>query len=713
MKYTTLSIVATVLIFGILTAAQTPALPAQQQTAQTAAAAAPKSGIEGTVVRSGSGQPLKGVQITVQRTDTTAAAGRGGRGAQPNAAAGLGALGDLLGTIVASATGASTSVSTDASGHFAVTGLAAGQYRITADREGLIRQEFGRRTTSGRGTSVSIAAGQTFSANFQMDPAAVITGKVRDNSGEPVFRATVQAYTYRYSNGDRSLNQVATTQTDDLGQYRLFPITPGDYFLSVTSRSESTAASRADASAPAARGGGLGNIQSLLGNIGGGQQNALADALSSPGGAAPFFYPGTSDPDAAAPIHVTSSAEIRGIDLNLRPIPTVTVSGHVAAPFALGQQTPAAAGRGGNANAAAGILGLLGGAGGGQNAQVSISRIGSARAGLASLLGGLSQIRIGADGAFQIPNVAPGPYYLNASASDNGQRYTGRVRIDVGTTDITNATIEVRSGIEVQGRITVDNPPANFKLSQLRVNLVEAGNAGGNLASTIGNLLQGGGGARAAGGRGGNGAAAAGGGAAAAGRGGAAAGGTGGAAGGTAAAGNRGGANAAPPQVSDDGMFTLQNVNTAIEYRVTISNASGSYLVDGHMGGTDVLSAPFTVEQGANLQLRIGFTTGRVTGTVVEAGKPFAGAQVVLVPDAPRRSRNDMFFTSTSDANGAFNFANVPVGTYRMFAWEDVPTGAYQYPEFLKPYESQGIPVRVEQGTSGGGELKLIPATTD
>ncbi len=148
-----------------------------------------------------------------------------------------------------------------------------------------------------------------------------------------------------------------------------------------------------------------------------------------------------------------------------------------------------------------------------------------------------------------------------------------------------------------------------------------------------------------------------------------------------------------------------------MEYRVTVSNASGGYLLDGRIGSNDALGSTFTVDQGAGLQLRIGFSSGRVSGTVIDAGKPFAGAQVVLVPDAPRRGRNDLYFSMTSDANGAFYFASVPAGSFRMFAWEDVPSGAYQYAEFLRPFEAVGVPVRVEQDGSSGAELKLIPVT--
>jgi hypothetical protein len=359
---------------------------------------------------------------------------------------------------------------TDSAGHFEITGLDAGQYQISADREGLVRQEYGRRTAGGRGTSISVTSGQRFMANFQMDAAGVIAGRVRDSSGEPIFRATVQAYTYQYSNGDRTLAQVASSQTDDLGQYRLFPLVPGDYFLSVTTQPEATGPSQVDASAASsagARGGQLLAGAAQLGAL----QNSILQNLTQQASSAPTFYPGTIDPDAASAIHVAVSAEVRDINLNLRPIPGVTISGHLVAPFSLAQnanraQQPnaAAGGRGANIGGAAGILNLLAGAAA-QNAQVSLTRIGGARAGLAALFGRLNQVRVGADGAFEIRNVAPGSYFLNATASDNGQRYTGRIRLDVSSSDITTAAVEVHPGIEVRGQITLVNPPAQFKMS--------------------------------------------------------------------------------------------------------------------------------------------------------------------------------------------------------------------------------------------------------
>jgi len=77
----------------VLIAQNAPPAPSQQGQP----VAPPKASIEGTVTRSGSGLPLKGVQITIQRADTAAVGGRAGNRGQAGAsAAGLGALGDLI-----------------------------------------------------------------------------------------------------------------------------------------------------------------------------------------------------------------------------------------------------------------------------------------------------------------------------------------------------------------------------------------------------------------------------------------------------------------------------------------------------------------------------------------------------------------------------------------------------------------------------------------
>src|SRR5262249_5871262 len=167
----------------------------------------PKGAITGVVTKAGSSLPLKGAQVAVRRVDA------GGK------------------------TSETVSAKTDVSGGFVAAGLDPGQYRITVERDGYIRQEYGQRSLTGPGTSVSVSAGQRLPLEFHLTPAGVISGRILDETGEPLYRAAVQAYTYQYRDGKRSLSSVASGLTNDLGEYRLFWLSPGEYFVSVTDQS--------------------------------------------------------------------------------------------------------------------------------------------------------------------------------------------------------------------------------------------------------------------------------------------------------------------------------------------------------------------------------------------------------------------------------------------------------------------------------------------
>jgi len=73
---------------------------------------------------------------------------------------------------------------------------------------------------------------------------------------------------------------------------------------------------------------------------------------------------------------------------------------------------------------------------------------------------------------------------------------------------------------------------------------------------------------------------------------------------------------------------------------------------------------------------------------------------VKLIPDPPRR-QNLMLYQTVNvprDGNGTFNFTGIAPGTYKLFAWESLPTGAEQNAEFISKYESRGVSVTVSPG---------------
>jgi protocatechuate 3,4-dioxygenase beta subunit len=620
---------------------------------------AARATIEGTVSRSDNGQPLKGAHVTLQSS---------GRGQAPLVAA-LSPDGRALATLAA----AVATVTTDGNGRFTFTGVDPGQYQISAERDGFIRSQYGQRTPTGNGIVVPVSANQRLMIDLKMIQASVVSGRIINADSEPAAQATVQAYTYQYSNGQRTLAEVNNVQTNDLGEYRLFGLAPGEYFVSVTNSgaNDDSPVGVVDVSQSRGERGGPAGALRVLTAIADGR-GPLVQAL---GGTTtpPVFYPGTIDPDGAIPITVPASVEVRGMDFQLRPMRTATVSGRVVAPFPLGQDsnnaTFAVRARGANGQGAAPLL--LNNA----PVQLSLNRVGNSRTGLAGLLNlRLGSTPVNADGSFEIKGIAPGEYNLTATARDpNNKQYTSMTRISVGSSDVTNLTVSTRPGVELRGRIILDGtPPQQFAMANLRVSLVAEDAALPGVVNWVG----------AAGGRG------------------------------DAIRAFLPGGQSEIAEVAADGSFTFRDVG-AMEYRVRVNGLpQGAYIQAGRLDTTDALNAPFSVDnQGSQLQLQIGFSPGRVSGTVSdERGMAAPGAQAVLVPDEARRGRSDAYFTATTDRNGQYSFNNVPPGRYKLFAWEDVPPGAYQYPDFIRRFEERGQAVTVNANGAINADARLIPA---
>jgi protocatechuate 3,4-dioxygenase beta subunit len=192
------------------------------------------------------------------------------------------------------AVGQRHSAATDSMGRFEFRNLDPGQYQLIVERNGYVRQEYGETKPGGSGTSLTLAAGQTVSnISIQLIPAAIITGHVLDEDGEPVARAQVLALRPVYGSGQREFAQVGESRTNDLGEYRIFGLAPGQYFL------------EAD------------------------KQPRLFSALKAEAGYVPIYYPGVSDAAQAAPVSVRAGDELSSADITMRTSSTVTIHGHV------------------------------------------------------------------------------------------------------------------------------------------------------------------------------------------------------------------------------------------------------------------------------------------------------------------------------------------------------------------------------------------------
>jgi hypothetical protein len=232
---------------------------------------------------------------------------------------------------------------------------------------------------------------------------ATVNGRVRDANGQPIPNLNVAAYQVGYRDGRETLSVVTSKMTDDRGEYRIFWVAPGEYYV---------------AAAP--------NVDRL----------ALAAAVVAAGRSLPprqeslprTFYPSAADARSASHLTIAEGAEVTGIDITVSPAATVKVTGRI-----VNSISP-------------------------PGARVTnfflLPRESDALSDLAAAPFPNSST---APGEFEIRGVSPGSYDLVATAPDaNGRQYPGRTVIEVGARDLEGVILSIHPGVEVKARILVD-----------------------------------------------------------------------------------------------------------------------------------------------------------------------------------------------------------------------------------------------------------------
>ncbi len=175
---------------------------------------------------------------------------------------------------------------TDAQGHFSIYAIEPGEYTIAVERAGFTLESTG--AAGAPGPTVKIDAGQSLNdLNLRVAPLGVIAGQIVDSEGEPARGATVGALHYVYVSGKKQLRSVATVSSGDRGDFRLFGLRAGIYYLKATGR----------------------KVASL---------EILDQATVT-------YYPGTADSSRAAPIELRAGDQTRGFDIRLQSSGAYTV----------------------------------------------------------------------------------------------------------------------------------------------------------------------------------------------------------------------------------------------------------------------------------------------------------------------------------------------------------------------------------------------------
>jgi len=112
--------------------------------------------------------------------------------------------------------------------------------------------------------------------------------------------------------------------------------------------------------------------------------------------------------------------------------------------------------------------------------------------------------------------------------------------------------------------------------------------------------------------------------------------------------------------------------------------------------GAEVSGHNITVTAGSSPSVSLTVVSGslNVEGTAKRAGKPFAGAMVVLVPKNPEENRH-LFRRDQSDLDGTFNLQNVVPGSYTVLAIENGWDLDWSQPAVIAAYTKRGRTLEV------------------
>jgi hypothetical protein len=150
--------------------------------------------VQGTVVCEGTSEPVSGVQITV---------------------------------------GGVRMAVTDGAGHFVVRNAPTGSTSVRARREGYFGQaidgDFPRSATS----PVVVTASEPANIKITLVPAGSVSGTIFDSNGKPMHDSSVGILRVVLKQGARTIEVVTAKSSGDHGEYRLYPVPPGEYYVGV------------------------------------------------------------------------------------------------------------------------------------------------------------------------------------------------------------------------------------------------------------------------------------------------------------------------------------------------------------------------------------------------------------------------------------------------------------------------------------------------
>jgi Carboxypeptidase regulatory-like domain len=343
--------------------------------------------------------------------------------------------------------GAKTAM-TDAEGRYEFRDLPGGRFNLSATKSGFVTVQYGQTRPFESGKPIELADAQVLDkADIAMPRGSVIAGRVLDEFGDPVADAMVNAMRSAWSGGRRRLQPTGRmAQTNDLGQYRIYGLPPGDYYVSATLRA----------------GDAMMMEMAMAGAMSEARGAALA-GLPGPTGSNPSsgygstYFPGTTNGADAQRITLAVGQEAQSTDFALLPARLAKITGVV-----IGSDGRPVEGSMINAFPRSGEGGMMMFAGAGWTDK---------------------------NGNFTLTNVAPGDYTLHTrqmpimtsnrgdvmtfsmrvGGPEGGDAEVGSLPITVSGEDLTGVVILMSKGATASGRLSFEGGTKPATLAGIRI----------------------------------------------------------------------------------------------------------------------------------------------------------------------------------------------------------------------------------------------------
>ena len=585
----------------------------------------------------------------------------------------------------AAALGSNHQVMTDAQGHFVFRDLPRGTYTFIVSLPGFTGGGYGQKRPTGPTRGLDLADGEKVGdVVLKLWKFASIAGVVLDEAGEPAVGLTIRALRRTLLGGVARLVPTGMVGvTDDRGMYRIGSLTPGDYVVVVPTTAVTMPVSVADEVARQSSGGPLGASGFMRTLLESGAPSAspsgfrvgdliLQDPAAFGRGLPPptpsdrgpilayqtLFYPAATSSADASTVTLQSGEERANVDVQLRLVPTVRVSGTVSGLDGPGtnlglrlvpvgaQDLAADAGfeTATTASDAAGAFTFLGVPAGSYVLKVlKVPRPQVAPMVTTVVLNGANTITMGTSANSPAPQPPTDPV-LWAS-----------VPVAVGGSDVAGIAVSLRPGLRVSGQLVFHGaaaPPTPDQVQRAAVTMVPVG---GRLNGPI-----------------------------------------------------------APSRTGADGQFTTAGYPPGTYTIVATIPAPGWTFASATLGGHDVDDQPIDLATGDASGAVITFAdkSTTISGSVrAPSGESDGEAQVIAFPAAydawlengmsPRRTR-----VANTDKTGAYRLAGLPVGEYLVVAVTDESVSESPDASYFKTLAGVATHVTLAAGEQRTVDLK-------